>query len=86
MASWRGELLDVRCGPSSLWVTVHGCVSMLISMPPFPVPPDVDALIDFTLRVAGLGTALASRLPPEMTRSPGFLSRLDTLSADLTSS
>ncbi len=73
----------------SLWATVHGCVSMLISMPPFPVPRDVDAFLDFTMRATGLGTALVSRLPaPTATESAlpsEFLARLDDLAAVLPS-
>lgn len=77
---------DAEMIAHSLWVTVHGCVSMLISMPPFPVPPDIDALINVTMRAAGLGTALVTRLPPEPTGSVGFLARLDSLAAELRSS
>jgi len=73
----------------SLWATVHGCVSMLISMPPFPVPLDIDAFLDFTLRASGLGTALVSRLPAptetEAALPSQFLARLDDLVASLTS-
>lgn len=48
-----------------LWMTVHGCVSMLISTPPFPVPRDVDALVDLTIRSTGLGLAVVTGAPTE---------------------
>lgn len=47
----------------TLWATVHGCVSMLISSPPFPPPEDLDAFIDATMRTAGLGSILATWFP-----------------------
>ncbi len=68
----------------TLWATVHGCVSMLISSPPFPPPQDLDAFIDTTVRTAGLGSALATRLPPEVPLIATSLTvRLDQLAQDL---
>lgn len=54
----------------TLWATVHGCVSMLISSPPFPLPQDLDAFIDATMRTTGLGIALVSRLPAAAAATP----------------
>lgn len=46
-----------------LWTAAHGCASLLISQPSFPWPDDLDAFIQDTVRMAGWGTAVASRLP-----------------------
>jgi AcrR family transcriptional regulator len=49
-----------------LWAACHGCVSLLIAKPQFPWPADLDAFIEDTVRMAGMGTAVMSRLvgPP----------------------
>lgn len=68
----------------TLWATGHGCVSMLIARPPFPEPQDVDRFIDATIRSAGLGSALTTRLPPGTALGAASLTRgLDRLAQDL---
>ncbi|MGI8695483.1 MAG: TetR-like C-terminal domain-containing protein [Mycobacteriales bacterium] len=68
----------------TLWATVHGCVSMLIARPPFPQPQDIDDFIDATIRSAGLGSALTTRLPPGTALGAASLTRgLDRLAQDL---
>jgi len=70
----------------SLWATAHGCVSMLIARPPFPEPQDLDSFIDTTVRAAGLGIALNSRLPAytPLAAAASLAARLDQLADDLT--
>jgi len=69
----------------TLWATAHGCVSMLIARPPFPEPKDLDDFIDSTVRTAGLGIALNSRLPATtaMPAAASLAARLDQLADDL---
>ncbi len=69
----------------SLWATAHGCVSMLIARPPFPDPHDLDMFIDATVRAAGLGIALNSRLPQKtpVAAAASLATRLDQLADDL---
>jgi len=68
----------------TLWATAHGCVSMLIARPPFPQPQDLDGFIDATIRSAGLGSALTTRLPPGTALGAASLTRgLDRLAKDL---
>jgi AcrR family transcriptional regulator len=45
----------------SLWAAAHGVAALLVAKPYFPWP-DVDALIDRTVCMAGLGLAVASRI------------------------
>ena len=45
----------------SLWAAAHGVAALLVAKPYFPWP-DVDALIDRTVCMAGLGLAVASRV------------------------
>ncbi|WP_250286223.1 MULTISPECIES: TetR/AcrR family transcriptional regulator [unclassified Frankia] len=45
----------------SLWAAVHGCVSLLLSKPELDWPP-LEDFVDHTVRMAGLGTALISRV------------------------
>ncbi|MFE3453088.1 TetR/AcrR family transcriptional regulator [Nonomuraea sp. NPDC059194] len=56
----RGDPQTLALG---LWSAAHGCASLLISQPSFPWPEGLDAFIDDTVRMAGFGTAVASRLP-----------------------
>lgn len=60
----------------SLWSAIHGCVSLLITHPGLPWPQDLDAFIDDTIRMAGFGTAVASRLPRGSVPSGDALDRL----------
>lgn len=69
----------------SLWAAVHGCVSLLISQPQFPWPEDIDAYIDRTIRMAGMGIALSSRFSTPMTSgSEAFAGAADALATQLT--
>ncbi|WP_131767310.1 TetR/AcrR family transcriptional regulator [Candidatus Protofrankia californiensis] len=45
----------------SLWAAVHGCVSLLLSKPDLGWPP-IEDFVDHTVRMAGLGSALISRI------------------------
>ncbi|MGW5703408.1 TetR/AcrR family transcriptional regulator [Amycolatopsis japonica] len=56
----RGEPEVLAMG---LWSAMHGCVSLLIAQPGFDWPDEPEALIDTVIRMAGLGTALACRVP-----------------------
>lgn len=60
-----------------LWASAHGIAALLIAKPLFPWPP-VEALVSDVLRAAGLGLAVATRLPDG--QSPADLvQRLDRL-------
>ncbi|MWK38972.1 TetR family transcriptional regulator [Actinomadura sp. J1-007] len=54
---------DPRTLALGLWTAVHGCVSLLITQPSLPWPDDLDGFIEDTVRMAGYGGAVASRLP-----------------------
>lgn len=70
-----------------LWSAAHGCASLLITNPGFPWPADLDALIDDTVRMAGFGAALSSRLPPTWVPSSADLAvHLDTATGRLAGS
>jgi AcrR family transcriptional regulator len=64
----------------SLWSAVHGCVSLLIAQPDFPWP-DPDRLVDETIRLAGYGAALASRMPGAPPPTDRLATALDELTA-----
>ncbi|MBN6036604.1 TetR/AcrR family transcriptional regulator [Amycolatopsis sp. 195334CR] len=77
----------MRGAPESLavglWSALHGCVTLLIAHPEFAWPADRDALIDGTIRMAGFGSVLASRIPREATPSSEALSAgLDALTKE----
>ncbi|KLL11159.1 MULTISPECIES: TetR/AcrR family transcriptional regulator [Protofrankia] len=55
---FRGETRPLAL---SLWAAIHGCVSLLLSKPELDWPP-VEDFVDHTVRMAGLGTALISRV------------------------
>jgi AcrR family transcriptional regulator len=61
----------------ALWAAVHGVAALLIAKPSFPWP-DVDAFVERTVRMAGLGMAVADRLPAEETTAQ-VVARLDAL-------
>ena len=50
---------DAALVATSLWTTMHGITSLLISLPNFPWP-DVDALVDHTMDVQARGLAVDS--------------------------
>ncbi|MFB9203501.1 TetR/AcrR family transcriptional regulator [Nonomuraea spiralis] len=66
-----------------LWSAVHGCVSLLIAQPSFPWPEDREALIDRVVRIAGVGTALLTRLPDTLPPSGVLADELDGFGARL---
>ncbi|MFE3455180.1 TetR-like C-terminal domain-containing protein [Nonomuraea sp. NPDC059194] len=76
----RGDPQTLALG---LWSAAHGCASLLISQPSFPWPEDLDAFIDDTVRMAGFGTAVASRLPRHGI-STEVVAELDAFAARLT--
>ncbi len=55
---FRGEPCPLAL---SLWAAVHGCVSLLLSKPDLGWPP-IEDFVDHTVRMAGLGSALISRI------------------------
>ncbi|MFI6998268.1 TetR/AcrR family transcriptional regulator [Nocardia sp. NPDC050175] len=66
----------------SLWSAAHGCASLVIAQPSFPWPQDLDAVIEQTIRMAGFGAALSSRLPSAVTPDAAELAAgLDDLTA-----
>lgn len=68
-----------------LWSAVHGCVSLLIAQPSFPWPKDRTALVDHIVRIAGVGTALHSRLPRDLPPSAELAAELDAFGDRLSS-
>ncbi|MEV6909008.1 TetR/AcrR family transcriptional regulator [Amycolatopsis sp. NPDC051071] len=73
----RGEPEILAMG---LWSAMHGCVSLLIAQPGFDWPEEPEALIDGVIRMAGLGTALACRVPRDaIPPSPELAAGLDEL-------
>ncbi|WP_431901027.1 TetR/AcrR family transcriptional regulator [Nonomuraea sp. bgisy101] len=76
----RGDPQTLALG---LWSAAHGCASLVISQPSFPWPENLDAFIDDTVRMAGFGTALASRLPRHGI-STEIAAELDAFAARLT--
>lgn len=67
----------------TLWSSVHGCVSLLLAQPSFPWP-DVDALIDQAVIVAGFGSAMLSRVPRHgVPSSQDLAAELDELAGRL---
>jgi AcrR family transcriptional regulator len=50
---------DAMVVATSLWTTMHGITSLLISLPNFPWP-DIDALVDHTMDVQARGLAVDS--------------------------
>jgi AcrR family transcriptional regulator len=44
-----------------LWAAAHGIAALLVAKPYFPWPP-IDELVDSTIRMAGLGLVLESRI------------------------
>ena len=57
----EGEPADLAL---SLWAAAHGVAALLVAKPYFPWP-DIDAFIDRTVCMAGLGLAVASRIDME---------------------
>jgi hypothetical protein len=44
-----------------LWAAAHGMAALLVAKPYFPWPP-LEELVESTIRMAGLGIALSSRV------------------------
>lgn len=70
----EGDPVDIGL---RLWSAAHGIASLLIAKPMFPWPP-VEELVDTTIRGAGLGAAVATRLPEGLTAAE-VTRRLDLL-------
>ncbi|WP_157252610.1 TetR/AcrR family transcriptional regulator [Nonomuraea typhae] len=67
----------------TLWSAVHGCVALVLAQPGFPWP-DVDELVNQAVIVAGFGSAMLSRVPPEGVPASAELAEdLDTLAERL---
>lgn len=56
---YAGDPVKLALG---LWTAAHGVTALLIAKPYFPWP-DVDTFIDRTICMAGLGLAVAERVP-----------------------
>ena len=68
-----------------LWSAVHGCVSLLIAQSAFPWHEDVEVFVDDTIRMAGFGAALFSRIPQDAVPASAVLSaELDAMLVRLT--
>ena len=63
-----------------LWAGAQGIAALLISKPNFPWPP-VDELVDRTIHAAGMGLAIASRLP-DCLPAAEVVERLDRLRSE----
>lgn len=63
----------------SLWAAAHGVAALLVAKPYFPWP-DIDAFVDRTVCMAGVGLAAVSRLDPDDDLPlDGVVDRLDRL-------
>jgi hypothetical protein len=62
-----------------LWAAAHGVAALLVAKPYFPWPP-LEELVESTIRMAGLGIALSSRVGEcgELTL-PELVAKLNTL-------
>lgn len=73
---FSGDPVEVALG---LWAAAHGVAALLVAKPDFPWP-DVDAFVDRTICMAGMGLAVADRLPPDSDLAlPDLVALLDTL-------
>jgi AcrR family transcriptional regulator len=70
----EGEPVELALG---LWAAAHGIAALLVAKPYFPWP-DVDALIDRTVCMAGLGLAAGTRVDTEQSL-PELVERLEAL-------
>jgi AcrR family transcriptional regulator len=70
----EGEPVELALG---LWAAAHGVAALLVAKPYFPWP-DVDAFVDRTICMAGLGLAAAARLDTSL-ELPALSERLDRL-------
>jgi AcrR family transcriptional regulator len=64
-----------------MWSAVHGCAALVISHPDLPWPADLDQLAHDVSRMAGLGTAVLTRLTADGRTWPGatFAAAFDEL-------
>jgi AcrR family transcriptional regulator len=60
---FEGDEVELALG---LWAAAHGVASLLVVKPYFPWP-DLDAFIDRTVCMAGIGLAAMARLDPDNT-------------------
>ena len=70
----EGEPVELALG---LWAAAHGIAALLVAKPYFPWP-DVDALVDRTICMAGLGLAAATRIDLDLPLEQ-LTERLDAL-------
>ena len=70
----EGEAVELALG---LWAAAHGIAALLIAKPYFPWP-DVDALVDRTICMAGIGLAAGARLDASLPL-PDIVERLEAL-------
>ena len=70
----EGDPVELGLG---LWAAAHGVAALLVAKPYFPWP-DVDAFVDRTICMAGLGLAVSTRLDGELPLAE-LLARLEAL-------
>ncbi len=73
---YAGDPVETALG---LWAAAHGVAALLVAKPYFPWP-DLDAFIDRTICMAGLGLAVVERVPIDGSIPlPDLVAALDTL-------
>ncbi|MCW2613563.1 MAG: transcriptional regulator [Frankiales bacterium] len=73
---FSGDPVEVALG---LWAAAHGVAALLVAKPGFPWP-DVDAFVDRTICMAGMGLAVLDRvLPDDDLPLPDLVALLETL-------
>ena len=70
----EGEPVELALG---LWAAAHGVAALLVAKPYFPWP-DLDAFVDRTICMAGLGLAASARLDTSLPL-PELIERVDRL-------
>ncbi len=70
----EGDPVELGLG---LWAAAHGVAALLVAKPYFPWP-EIDAFVDRTVCMAGLGLAVSTRIDPELPLAD-LLPKLDAL-------
>ena len=70
----EGEPVELALG---LWAAAHGIAALLVAKPYFPWP-DIDALVDRTICMAGIGLAASTRVDLDLPL-PELVARLEAL-------
>jgi AcrR family transcriptional regulator len=74
----RGDPQELALG---MWSALHGYVALRVAHPELPWPDDLDALGEHIARMAGIGTALLTRIeaspPPRAPSSAHYAATLD---------